>query len=30
MQIAALVAFIALFIVFVVLPKRLIGRQEED
>ncbi len=30
MQIAALVAFIALFVVFVVLPKRLIGRQEED
>lgn len=30
MQIAALAAFVALFLAFVVLPRRLINRNEED
>jgi hypothetical protein len=30
MELAAIVAFVALFVVFVVLPKRLVNRKEEE
>ncbi len=30
MEYAAILAFVAMFVVFVILPKRLIGRKDED